>query len=80
MVDLDQLQDFVGAIVSALFHPAPGGVDQDEGVDQGQGTVGRRCADQRRDRGAREVVALVDRLAVQGGLALGRWHGAGEDP
>jgi len=79
MVDLEQLQDLLGAIVGALSNVAPGGVDQDEVVDQSEVTVGRGCADQRRDRGAGEVVAFVDRRAVQGGLALRGWEGAGED-
>src|SRR5664279_1460333 len=80
MVDLQQLEDFVGALGGSRSDMTPGGVDQDEVVDQRQVTVCRRCANQGCDGCASGVASLVNRSAVQGGLTL-RWsHGAGQYP
>ena len=69
VVDLEGCQQLVGALIGGVDGAAPGGVDEDEVVDQREVAVCRGRTDERGHPRAGGRVAFVERLVVEAGAA-----------
>ncbi len=79
VADLERREHLLGPLLGALA-PAPGRVDEDEVVDEGEVAVRRRGAEQRRDRRPADGVALVDGAPLEGDRAGARGGRPGQQP